>query len=113
MTITNIVNRVGRQRPGNMESNETGQVEIGDNFQSQQNANEEVDLDLHSVQEQSHVNPTGPVTTLSQEACKLLEKATQLFASVNSDPGDYKGRQIDTRTKDNLQPKNESRYCAR
>ena len=59
-----------------MESNETGQVEIGDNFQSQQNANEEVGLDLHGVHEQSHVNPTGPVSTLSQEVCKLLEKAT-------------------------------------
>ena len=79
---SNIVSRVGRRRPGNMESNETGQVEIGDNFQSQQDANEEFDLDLHSVQKQDHVNPTGPVSTLSQEACKLLEKATQLFASL-------------------------------
>ena len=36
------------------------------------------------MQEQSHVNPTGP----------------QLFTSVNSDPGDHKCRQIDTRTKE-------------
>ena len=83
-----------------MESNETAQAEIGDNFQSQRDANEEVDLDLHSVQEQGQVNPTGPFSTLSQEACKLLEKATQLSASVNSDPGEYKSRQIDTRTKE-------------
>ena len=31
---------------------------------------------------------------------KLLEKATQLFTSVNSDPGDHKCRQIDTGTKE-------------
>lgn len=30
----------------------------------------------------------------------MLDKATQLFASVNSDPGEYKSRQIDTRTKE-------------
>ena len=52
------------------------------------------------MQEQGHVNPTGPVSTLSKEACKLFEKATQLFASVNSYPGDYKSPQIDTRTKE-------------
>ena len=46
-----------------MESNETGQAEIGDNFQSQRDANEEVDLDLHRVQEQGQVNPTGPFST--------------------------------------------------
>ena len=83
-----------------MESNETGQAEIGDNFQLQRDANEKVDLDLHTVQEQGQVNPTGPVSTLSQEACKLLDKASQLFASVNSDPDEYKSRQIDTRTKE-------------
>ena len=97
---SNIVNRVGRRRTVNMESNETGQAEISDNFQLQRDANEEVDLDLHSVQEQSQVNPTGPVSTLSQEACKLLDKATQLFVLVNSDPSEYKSRQIDTRTKE-------------
>ena len=31
---SNIVKRLGRRRPGNMESNKTRQVEIGDNFQS-------------------------------------------------------------------------------
>ena len=36
---SNIVYRVCRRRTGNMESNETGKVEIGDNFQSQQNVN--------------------------------------------------------------------------
>ena len=61
---------------------------------------QEVDLDLHTVQEQGQVNPTGQVSTLSQEACKLLDKATQFFASVNSDLGDYKSCQIDTRTKE-------------
>ena len=30
----------------------------------------------------------------------MLEKATQLSASVNSDLGEYKSRQIDTRTKE-------------
>ena len=49
---SNIVNRVGRRRTVNMESNETGQAEVGDNFQLQRDANEEVDLDLHTVQEQ-------------------------------------------------------------
>lgn len=55
---------------------------------------------LTRIQTTNQENPVGPDNSLlSEGALELIEKSTRLLGLVNAHPGDYMGREIDTRTK--------------
>ena len=69
------------------------------NIDTEKNANLENEADLHSENVRQE-NPMGPDNSpLSEGAIMLIERSTHLLGSVNTQPGDYAGREIDIRTK--------------
>ena len=111
----NVSSKIGRRRRNELESlmegNETcesTQVLENDvhcniivNTRMDQNANHD-EMDLHS-RHANQENPVGPNnSSLSERALEFIEQSTQLLGLVNVHPGDYTGREIDTRTKQRL-----------
>ena len=67
------------------------------NIDTEQNANLENEGDLLSENVLRQENPMRPNNSpLSEGAIMLIERSTHLLGSVNTQPGDYAGREIDT-----------------
>ena len=70
-----------------------------DNISTEENANQlENGMNLHSIHSTTPMGFTE--NQLTVEAHALKEKASQMFEFVYSQPGDYRAREIDTRTKE-------------
>lgn len=108
----NVSSKVGRRRRNELESLmegnqmcESTQVlenkihcNIIVNTHTDHNANHD-EMDLHS-RHANQENPVGPDNSLlSEGALELIEKSTRLLGLVNAHPGEYMGREIETRSK--------------
>ena len=78
-------------------------MEIEDSTTPNSNSQEEADQNLHTPlnahRESEIASPVGIPNVLNEDARGLLESSAQILASINSSPGDFTNREIDTRTK--------------
>ena len=95
----NIVSNVRRRQRNEVERNDIESTVNIENFSTEQNANQAYQgTNLHINQPST---PPGPVKTQqSEEERALMEKASQMFGLVYTQPGNYENREIDTRTKE-------------
>ena len=99
-TLGNVAETLSR-RVGTRE-NQTRQenLEIDESTTPSSNSQEEADQNLHTSlnaqRESETASPVGTPSVLNEDARGLL---AQILVSINSNPGDFTNRKIDTRTK--------------
>ena len=88
-----------REEPEGERVMELATNNLSQNFIINSVESSENEANLHMPAVESNNSPLGPVNTLSDDACELLEASEQMIGMINTRMGDFVAREIDTRTK--------------
>ena len=93
-----ISRRVGMRENQTREENFEIEESTTPNSNSQE-AGPNLHTPLNAQRESEIASPVGIPNALNEDARGLLESSAQILASINSNPGDFTNREIDTRTR--------------